>query len=137
MPSKIEMTTWLDLFTWNLNLLTSSFYYILFQRVAQVDTRRWKFKKRGFQSAGLSTFHLDFCLCLLQTNADKKRIDSSVDLLPARPINHSVEQRLFTDFSGKPGHVNERLMCVEPLKNCMVTSPYLMNTHTYMQAQEH
>jgi len=41
MPSKTEMTTWLDLFTWNLNMLTSPFYYIWFLRVAQVDTRQW------------------------------------------------------------------------------------------------
>lgn len=61
-------------------------------------------------------------------NADKRRIDSSVDLLPVWPISHSVKQWLFTDLSGKPGHVNERLICVELLKKCMVTSPYLLNT---------
>ncbi len=58
-------------------------------------------------------------------NADKRRIDSSIDLLPVWPIS---QQWLFTDLSGKPGHVNERLMCVELLKKCMDTSPHLLNT---------
>lgn len=87
------MTTWLDLFTWNLNLLTSPFNtFISMGRTSEYKTL--KIKKARVSICW--TFYLPpWLLSLSLLNADKRWIDSSVDLLPVWPINHSVKQTFY------------------------------------------
>lgn len=56
-------------------------------------------------------------------SADKRNINSGVDLSSMPAIGHNTEQeKRFTDFTDKPGPVNKRLMLKEVLKNCTVTN---------------